>query len=219
MAERPSAKRVSSAVDIITSQTSTVEIDAIDPDEPDLGSEPQQIMLDIKEIIGCLFRVSMAIRNPAPHDHFTRTVALDHDYFEVFDVQHVQSKFPRASATLAERLGKAISRRRLYLKYRADHHSKLAYGMTEDNEGLLDNVSTVASSLPQLLPANFSSTEFLDDGDGRASIYSVTSYATTTEGSIRSRIPPPPKGALSDLPFECPICYQLTVCSDRLSWK
>ncbi|KAM7216340.1 hypothetical protein V8F06_008262 [Rhypophila decipiens] len=100
----------------------------------------------------------LTIRNPAPHDRFAASVpAIDTDHYEPFDIQHVQGKFGQADQWLAARLGKAISRRRQYFKYRERHHQKLAEGLALDHgadHGLSshvtrDGVSTIASSIPE----------------------------------------------------------------------
>lgn len=75
-------------------------------------SELQQLMSDVVEITTCLLRLSMAIRNPAPHDLFMESNQINTSYLESFDIGHVQAKFPGAEEYLITRLGKAISRRR-----------------------------------------------------------------------------------------------------------
>ena len=88
-------------------------------------------MSDVVEVITCLLRLSVAIQNPTPHDQFMASGQIDTSYFELFDISHVQGKFPDAEEYLITRLGKAISRRRQYLKYREEHHKKLAQGIED----------------------------------------------------------------------------------------
>jgi hypothetical protein len=72
-----------------------------------------------------LFRLSIAIRDPAPTTQSTKIISADKSYFEPHDILHVQAKYPGAPDYLAERLGRAISARRQYLSYREEHHRKL----------------------------------------------------------------------------------------------
>lgn len=93
---------------------------------PKPTTELQQIFLDIVEIVNCLYKLSIAIRNPAPHDRYLKSAAIDTSFYEFWDIQHTWNKFPAAKEYLVIRLGKAITRRRQHLKYRQKHHQKLA---------------------------------------------------------------------------------------------
>lgn len=90
-----------------------------------------QLSATMKAVITSLFRLSMAIRDPAPTSQSTRTLTIDKSYFEQHDVFHVQAKYPLCPDYLAIRLGRALSSRRQYLSYREEHHSKLVKGSEE----------------------------------------------------------------------------------------
>jgi hypothetical protein len=186
-----------------------------DSDMPE--TEIQQLAMDIKEVVDNLLRLSMTIKNPAPHDRFFASGATDTSHFESFDIQHVQSKYGSAvEPWLAERLGKAISRRRQYFRYRQEHHEKLAHGMDDDEQGVAP--STLASSIPE----KFKKGQAVlgdDDGDSDAGRMSQTSFATSAAGPTEKlRVPPMPAEA-ADGPFECPFCYMIISISDRRAWK
>ncbi|OCL02070.1 hypothetical protein AOQ84DRAFT_383049 [Glonium stellatum] len=195
-------------------------------------SELQQLMADVVEVITCLFRLSMAIRNPAPHNQFMESSQIDTSYFEEFDIGHVQAKFPNAEEYLATRLGKAISRRRQYLKYRDEHHKKLAQGIEdvtcapkpfikpigmEAAPTEINPESTVASSIPSAMKAqahiDLDEDVYPEDG------FSQTSYATSANESTKLRAPPVPKGAQDGQPFECPLCFMIISIRSSHSWK
>jgi hypothetical protein len=89
-------------------------------------TELKQLLASIATFVTSLFRLSMAIRDPAPTNQSTRTISADKSYFEPHDILHVQAKYPDAAGYLSERLGRAISARRQYLSYREEHHQKLA---------------------------------------------------------------------------------------------
>uniref|UniRef100_A0A0D2XP58 C2H2-type domain-containing protein n=1 Tax=Fusarium oxysporum (strain Fo5176) TaxID=660025 RepID=A0A0D2XP58_FUSOF len=104
------------------------------------NSELSQIFAAIVEDINCLFRLSVSIHNPSPHDRFKKACLTDTSGYEPFDVQHVCNKLSKAPKPIAERLGKAISRRRQYFKYRELHHDKLASGLELDDKDQMQNL-------------------------------------------------------------------------------
>jgi len=204
---------------------------------------------DIKVPVDCLLRLSVAIANPAPHERHRKLGAgkeADVTFREKFDVDYVKDKFPGIAPDLAEALGKSITRRRQFFKYREAHHTRLAEGLetttpniavqegnqTHDDTGRTEIVpQTVASSLPGHLRS-------LTEVDPRAGIIdedlrsdtgiSQTSYATSA-GFIQDmlsgqtpppplRVPPLPAAAESGV-FECPLCYRMITASSPSAWK
>jgi hypothetical protein len=214
------------------------ESDASDDDEPEqpgseLPTELAQLVSNMAEINGCLMRLSLAIRNPAPHDQFKDSIQIDVAHFEIFDIDHVRGKFPRAAEYLVLRLGKAISRRRQYLRYREDHRKKLeqglksepdieepaassqaAYTITAPSEKI---ESTVASSLP-LAIKNSASMADLDEDDCYEDTLSQTSYASSHSDLARLRPPPLPETGQDGEPFECPLCFRFTSVRQATAW-
>ncbi|KAF5970482.1 zinc finger transcription factor ace1 [Fusarium bulbicola] len=184
-------------------------------DAPGL-SELSQIFSAIVEDINCLFRLSVSIHNPSPHDRFKKACLTDTSDYEPFDVQHVCNKLAKAPKPIAERLGKAISRRRQYFKYRELHHDKLANGLDLDDKDQMQ--STVASSLPKRLNVNepISLEEDLDDASD--TVRSQTSWATSAANPERQKIPTLPAEAKNG-PFECPFCFMMISIASRNHWK
>ncbi|KAL8676616.1 MAG: hypothetical protein Q9186_006886 [Xanthomendoza sp. 1 TL-2023] len=91
------------------------------------STELQEIQRAISSYLSILYRVSIIIRkNPTPYDRLIKSAKIDTSFYEFFDHRHVLEKFPSASPLLVERLGKAISRRRKYFKYREQHRQKLS---------------------------------------------------------------------------------------------
>lgn len=191
-------------------------------------SELQQLMSEVVEVITCLLRLSMAIRNPTPHDQFMESGQINTSYFEPFDIGHIQAKFPNTEGYLINRLGKAISRRRQYLKYRDEHHKKLAQGI-EDVIGTefaptkaapteINPESTVASSIPLAMKVPTTHIELDEDVYSEDGL-SQTSYATSVNESTNNRLPPIPKEAQEGKPFECPLCFMIISIRNSHSWK
>ena len=189
-------------------------------DESELG----RILADIAHTLDCLLRLSITLRNPAPHDRFrSRVVEDDLEHFAEWDTGHVQNKFPDIDANIAQRLGRAAVRRRQYFKYREEHSSKLAEGLDDDRQegateggSTREKATTIASSLPNHLKDSFE--EFADLADDSKSDVSRTSYAPSTADTSRLRVPPIPKAHL-DGPFKCPFCCMIVSISIRKEWK
>jgi hypothetical protein len=148
----------------------------------------------------------MTIQNPAPHDRFMKGSSIDTSHFELFDTQHVCSKFPKADEFVTHRLGKAISIRRQFLKYSENHRKRLKAGLSGNFEG--DAQSTVASSLPVHI-------EYTEQNDN----VSQTSFGTSVANSDKLRVPPLPSSATYGEEFECPLCFCIASVKDWNGWK
>ncbi|KAF5710471.1 zinc finger transcription factor ace1 [Fusarium globosum] len=192
------------------SDDGTFQVDASGP------SEISQIFAAIIEDTNCLLRLSVSIHNPSPHDRLKKACLTDTSSYEPFDVQHVCNKLSKAPKPIAERLGKAISRRRQYFKYRELHHEKLASGLELDSKDQMQ--STVASSLPKSLNLNepISLEEDVDDASDTGR--SQTSWATSAANPERRKIPALPAEAENG-PFECPFCFMMVSITSKIYWK
>ncbi len=192
-----------------------------DADDGLPDTELGQIVVGMADVTTCLLSLTMAIRNPAPHDRYIKTQSVDTSHFETYDIRHVRSKFDKIEPWLADRLGKAISSRRQYFKYRQSHHEKLAQGLDLDADKNLE-AETVASSIPTQLKDDHAGSSqarlLIHDDDGSDAGMSQTSYATSTGGLARLTIPPLPDEAHAR-PFQCCFCYTMIVARDRATWK
>ena len=197
-----------------------LKADSDDDEFPE--TELGQIATDVADVINCLLRLSVAIRNPAPHDRFAASgTAIDTDHFEPFDIQHVEGKFSQVDKDLATRLGKAISRRRQYFKYRESHHSKLSEGISAEPSAPKDTVSTIASSIPEETKGlSFDRTQLvsMDEDAISDSGVSQTSFASSIAETETLKIPPLPKEAEKG-PFECPFCFMMISTTTTISWR
>ncbi|KAI0413521.1 hypothetical protein F5X98DRAFT_366486 [Xylaria grammica] len=183
-------------------------------------TELGQILRNVTDINSCLVRLSVSIRNPAPHDSFRASRHTDTTHFEPYDIEHVRSKFPSMDHVISERLGRAISRRRQFFKYRQSHHDIISQGLDFDtNATEIIPQSTIASSIPEHLK-NDTAFDLMATNDDAASEtrFSLTSYATSTAGEDKLRVPPLPTEAELG-PFECPFCYMVIIADSRLAWK
>lgn len=199
-------------------------------------TEQAELHKAVNSSITSLFKFSMFIRNPVPRGKYKSSEHL----FPIdpsFDIDRVWQKFPdvRQRPWLAERLGRAITRRREYLRYRQEHHHKLA---SVGDSGKQDIVDEEEQTAPSTEP-----TTFVPDPDTtihqisdlnhdeifeRASEASLTSFATSLSADSdaqKLRVPKPPKICSNGMvfkygePFECPYCYTIHIVNDYRDWK
>ncbi|OAL55260.1 hypothetical protein IQ07DRAFT_499938 [Pyrenochaeta sp. DS3sAY3a] len=180
-------------------------------------TELKQLLELTKTVITSLFRLSVAIRAPAPNNQSKSPLIVDKSFYVPHDIQHVQEKFPTCPEYLIERLGRAISGRRQYLSYRETHQQKLAKSIekigSEKPITEFTTNSTEATPLPVIERTN--SLNIVDEGDDDAA--SQTSYATSVNAAIK--IPVLPKAARGGDYFECPLCFLLVSINSRAEWK
>ncbi|KAH8890590.1 hypothetical protein GQ53DRAFT_613633, partial [Thozetella sp. PMI_491] len=180
-------------------------------------TELEQISTSVTDVVNCLLRLSVSIRNPAPHDRFVESLRSDTSHFEPYDIGHVREAFNLLEEYLVERLGKANSRRRQYFEYRKNHHDKLAYGL--EDAGDIAAQSTIASSIPEQLKDHISAIQAprVFEDDHSESGATQTSFATAADSKNR-RVPSLPEAAYLG-PFECPFCFMMISVTGRASWK
>jgi hypothetical protein len=153
----------------------------------------------------------MTIQNPAPHDRFLKASSIDTSFYEAHDIDHVRSKYPDASPLIIGRLGKAISWRRQFIKYSEAHRKRYKSGLDDKDDGI-EKLSTVASSLPNVIKLGAYDLENSD-------AISQTSFATSVAGDDKLKVPPMPAGVDYDDEFECPLCYCIVSVKNWDAWK
>ncbi|KAG5807197.1 hypothetical protein H9Q74_007891 [Fusarium xylarioides] len=186
---------------------------------------------DITEAIDCLLRLSLAIANPAPHERFRKLGAgpdEDISFYEAHDVRYVQDKFPKISQDLPNVLGKFITRRRQFFKYRESHHAKLAAGVNQETQKDTSRTEVVPNTVASSLPEHFKGSGVIDEDSRSDMAMSETSYATSAgylmleDGEMKPapplKVPPRPPEADKGV-FECPFCYRMISASTRGAWK
>ena len=196
------------------------------------GGDPKTEIEELQESlatnINCLFQMSMLVRKPAQHDVYLGSKRADVAAFEPFDYNHVREKYPKADDALAKRLGKAITRRRKYLKYRERHATKLRQGISKVDPGARDfqhaNERESMTLGTQSILSDTIVTDFeqrnidFDDKSSNTGI-SQTSYAPTLLSGGNVAIPRPPKTSLGGVPFECPYCFYVITVDGTRSWN
>lgn len=176
-------------------------------------TELQQITHHCKDIVDNLLGLSTAIKNQAPHDQIMAAKETGVSFYEQHDINYVRESYSALLPWQVERLGKAISRRRQYFRYRRTRHEQLTFDEPE-TEVEKKSTSTLASSIPdELKPQGLR-----EEKEEEQEYISQTSFVTSTSQGDARRIPPLPDKAEAG-PFECPFCYCIIVAHNRQEWK
>jgi hypothetical protein len=178
----------------------------------------QRAIDEIHDVITCLLRFSIALRNPGRNnlrkdDPDGQGIAQS---FVAHYINHVREKFPVAPQYLVDRVGKSMSKHRQYFRYRKSHNEKLRADLTDIEVDAWERPSTVATSLfvtdtPRL---GIERLEFETESN-----YTATSYEGSFTGDARLEIPKWPVEAQEGSPFECPLCYGILEAETETSWR
>jgi uncharacterized Zn-finger protein len=190
---------------------STKSQDLDDEDEVEL----QQLHATLGDVVNCLYQISLLIRKPARYDRLLR---YDSDIciaFTSWDRGHVSNKFPNADPATIDRLGSAITKRRMLLSYRERHHQKLARGLDSAIENQEDEESL---ALSQTFATDFKEAALGISDTASVMGASQTSYAKSLEGGGNITVPPPPKESENQQEFLCPYCFIVITIKDRQDW-
>jgi hypothetical protein len=180
-------------------------------------TEVQQLYQSVVDVITYLYRISMAIRQPARHDQLLGTMKIDATVFVPWAERHISDKYPSVETELVQRLGAAMARQRAVLKYRERHRTKLGRGFdgNEEPHSHVELMSETAAT--EFIEGPESHLQFLDGMSESGA--SRTSYATTLVASRNGvSVPPPPPESVDRAPFECPYCFVIISVKDRKDW-
>lgn len=126
-----------------------------DEEETDCGDSA--LCDDISHDVGRLIKICMLIRRSTARDRYARAEASTGGKFDhAYDVCHVKEKHRRSTAPLwlLERLGRAITKRRQYLRYVRDYRSRIAHVDAEQDKIATAPKLTVTPSQPLTAPSS-----------------------------------------------------------------
>ena len=214
--------------------------------EPEPVMEIFQLFSAVNEAITSLYKLSIAIRKPTPRDRYAKATSST-PFDASYDVGHVYEKFPqvRSKAWLIDKMGRAITRRREYLRYRVNHRERLGdnIGSTTDfsmlhklgdTRKIVTNrtESQIPGSEPQStshsqLASTKATTYVANPNDDILDIRSTadrseTSYETSIledDSDTMRQIPEPPKESENGMPFECPYCFTIQSVKTSKHWR
>jgi hypothetical protein len=99
-------------------------------DDMESTDELSELRLSVGDIITSLFKISMLVKKATKRDRYAKAAsAKDDPFLAEFDIRHIADKYPkiRAQPWLLERLGKAITQRRQFLRYCRNHKNRIAH--------------------------------------------------------------------------------------------
>lgn len=167
----------------------------------DLGSQrvPDQArqIHRARRVIDLLLRLTGTVKRPAPDDQikFAALNTADESSHDL-DVEQVQAQFPGVPPYLAERLGKAIWKRRQYFVYKLGSKER----RVDNQEAPKDNAVSNGVSASDGHGRNASNEEFALAPLGAE--LELDKWEGPTEG----------------LPFSCPVCSEVFNPSDLDFW-
>jgi ankyrin repeat protein len=206
-------------------------------------SEAGELFRSTKDTITGLFRLSIIIRKASPRDRFAKALAAQQEPFDDrFDIDHVSHKFPmlniKEKEWLKERVGKAITQRRQYLRYARDHRDKLARepkdlwqpkdigprttplpALSQASKTYLTRpTSTLAPTVASTLLPERIAIEEEDSQDNQ----SRTSYAVSLgedDDKSHLRLPSLAEVSKDATTFECPLCWTVQDIQRDSIWR
>ena len=219
-------------------------------DQASPTSELRQLFLAIVETVTSLLKLSISIRRSTPRDRYARGASLS-PLDPSFDINHVYEKFPRLRSKpwLVEKLGRAITRRRDFLRYRERHREKLAdsnvsrtFKKSSDHHNPVATkpgthtisarggpkmADVAGSSADRSRLASTIATTYIADSHNLLETVSHTGLSEISDitsvvddhDQEARPIPDPPKESAGAKPFECPYCYTIQVVRKPSHWK
>lgn len=206
-----------------------------------------QVCGSIADTVGRLIKISMLAGKSVARDRYARAEATATESFDdAYDIRHVREKIQEGAAEpwLVDRLGKAITKRREYLRYSREHRQRrnhLPVMMSAAAAAVApqslarpsqSNVHPVPASLAPTTPSQPSqqptvaTTLYPLDmslpADPIEDDRSVSTIATTVidEGSSNPlRVPDLNSFAAPGQPFDCPFCPTLQTFRSNSSWR
>ena len=218
----------------------------------DDGYQISEVCTSIADDVGRLMKIGMLIGKSTARDRYARALASAREKFEhIYDVGHVIEKFQGSTAQpwLLERLGKAITMRRQYLKYAREHRSRMEHvdRVAEDeplSHRLTSSVprsqhtpsiqaqippytATVLShgTRPSLMPTSASTvmiTPLIDVGSPMEDDKSGTTTASSIFDETAEnalQVPQLTQFGPINYAFQCPYCPTLQKFSSQRAWR
>lgn len=189
--------------------------------EPDTETdELRELFLNLEASVTLLFDLSMLLRRYRPRGR-VRPLSVDFQLETASpDITNVGDKFPKAKDKpwLLQRLGNAVTLRRLRIQYRQEHHNSLSQEPT-DADGEEDTATSKA-------------TTFIESESPPEASYASSAFSAATSllscynsehggGHIPELTRLTYKGIKLEYnkSFECPYCCTIQKVADEWEWK
>lgn len=227
----------------------TLGLEDLDPpEESATRDQAHEVLRAAVECCRGLLKTSMLIRRATTRDRFNTALRKTEDPFDdQFDINHVQEKYPKLrkpeSKWLLNRLGRANTSRRQFLRYCREHQDSLSASHTlpADSNTILSPAQPVATSADKeyvhSVPDRISHAGFTDPGT-KASTLNVSQLNGTRDepdddavsyiSAVRSDFAN--EDAVLELPslrtvsrdqseFECPLCHTIQSFKRESQWR
>ncbi|KAI0150957.1 hypothetical protein BJ166DRAFT_378545 [Pestalotiopsis sp. NC0098] len=202
-------------------------------------TEVEDLLGIASDTIGSLLRLVILVRKATPRDRHAHALRDQHEPFtDLFDINYVRERYPKLdrpeSQWLLERLGRAITIRRQFLRYFREHKERLA-GSSQHSDSLNPH-SVKASTFDHSRFAKNKEPTHEDAEDVASYISVTTSVAVPPEDTtlqlptlsdikkrgpkeISPRVDELQPTSQSDEFFECPLCAGVISIKHERSWK
>ncbi|KAK8071330.1 hypothetical protein PG997_011533 [Apiospora hydei] len=172
----------------------------------------------ISQSLAFLFRLAVLVKAPGSESRWNRAMQRIDPFPDHFDYGHVISKYPYmetdSGRQLAKRMAQANVKRRQFIQYCRDHTAHLSTETTPSNDGVTEQVSSKATTLPPAMDLNILATEEFDDDTE-----SLMTTSTTFDIETKLRLPFLNTLSPHGETFQCPICHTLRQFEREKSWK
>ncbi|KAK8076171.1 hypothetical protein PG994_003443 [Apiospora phragmitis] len=92
--------------------------------------EDQDLLELLSKSVGSLLKITILIRKATPRDRFAKALQGSNPFMDDFDIAYVAERYPKLGTPdaqwLCERLGRAITKRRQFLRNSRDHSRRIA---------------------------------------------------------------------------------------------
>jgi hypothetical protein len=196
-------------------------------------TEEKELCKEIEACITRLFRTSSLIRRATPTDVFANALSRSRCRFnDQFDIAHVGEVYPKLDnkeySWLKEKLGRAITNRRHYLRYIQDHREQLEQKFEHTPEEIAESShpSTFITKISSLIPGHITSKMITatEESDTENDTRSYTTMSRSMDGDLDSlatvRVPKLnkiPSGSKKEV--ECPFCYRIEKFENERAWR
>lgn len=214
---------------------------ASEPDIVNLVDRSSQNVDHVNDIVTRLFKTSALIVSHTSTDRYVRAESRKEHFTDVCDIAHVRSKFTSKDGCndwLLIRLGKAITKRRQFLRYAREHYEKIVDDSdSEDAAELTKTAKEKLQTRDQLSRDAVTKRHSISNPTEKHTRASTmvpvvmedileredsSTLATSINGlQSKDRLSVPQLSGVAELgnDFVCPYCWKAHAFSRHLAWK
>lgn len=212
-------------------ESPTLDSDSSSSLSQDEDTELDALLGSVTVLNTNLLKVSVIVRKGIETDRYVKANASRYRMDPSFDIRHCYEKFHVNARSpdehwLAERLGKAITMRRQFLRYSAEHERRIAHVLPQRTGGSVPVPFSVHATSRPTQRETAASTIQLDDliekyAASTMGTQSISAASTHLERPGKEWMRVPDMGEISkgQGQFKCPYCYTIVAPKSRSAWK